>query len=719
MAIGSPADAQPLSHSEAQSLSPQLRSLGRIGIRAAPSSGPDDATGDTGSGSLPTALWIPIIVVPLTALGVLVFYWKSIMRFFGISLSPRTNAQRTSTSTRPRASQSGEQRVLTAEQLANAPSTTNLVNSGATPSGSAEPRPQRRRRRPRRTPSQISTRSLPPYMAQAGEQELVLARAREEDEDGASSEDESGEERPSHGDISTPLLPEAGPSRSQPPVMGEPAVRPSMDSHMSSQDTHVTHRSNMRLIDVRGEAPAYFEVTDESNGDIEQGPAEPTPPSSFRMPTALRRFLPWGSSAAAESGSNAQPQLPMRQVQSQVSLPLTTIPTNSSSQHASPNPSRISNRSSHRLGHMPSSPSLSNLLARTRSNSNARQPSNHSPQPSRVISPPLPHSLVRTSFAYPAGGPTPEQMAFLSSTASLIRFGVPLNDDGTEVLQPPPNFADVVNMGANASQTSLNPSTEQGPGGEATQPEPSSAIRDDASSGHERSDSGSSLQRSALSVSTHSLLRNASSTNLESVEELPTPISPTPISPANSISKRPQEPELTRSSSILSTTSRHSRLNTVHEREVTDVTVRAPVTPTRPAVLPESVPLPETPVSPSRSSTVSASPLPRSPLPSFPSTLQRSNSAATRQSRHISASSIDTFATADTHLSNATETQAPIQAPASVSRQSSLRSPGVVAGGKGVDGLPTTPISIKLFSDGRSWSRDGSPAPTTPVQPTS
>lgn len=119
---------------------------------------------------------IPIIVVPLTALFVVVFYWKSVMRFFGISLSPRTNAQRTSTSTRPRASQSGEQRVLTAEQLVNAPSTTNLVNSGATPSGSAEPRPQRRRRRPRRTPSQISTRSLPPYMAQAGEQELVLAR---------------------------------------------------------------------------------------------------------------------------------------------------------------------------------------------------------------------------------------------------------------------------------------------------------------------------------------------------------------------------------------------------------------------------------------------------------------------------------------------------------------------------------------------------------------
>lgn len=60
LAIGSPANAQPLSHSEAQSLSPQLRSLGRIWIRAAPSSGPDDVTGDTGSGTLPTALWVSL-----------------------------------------------------------------------------------------------------------------------------------------------------------------------------------------------------------------------------------------------------------------------------------------------------------------------------------------------------------------------------------------------------------------------------------------------------------------------------------------------------------------------------------------------------------------------------------------------------------------------------------------------------------------------------------
>ncbi|KAG8986299.1 hypothetical protein FRB90_004094, partial [Tulasnella sp. 427] len=314
LAVISPANAQPLSQSEASSLSPRLRSLGRIWIRAETVTTTDD-TGDTGSGasttdlfaSLPGAhcrrlghpyssyttcippnrrLQIPIIVLPITLVGVVVYYWKEIMGFFGLRF--RSSAQRTATPARPRTSQVNGNRVITAEQLANAPSTANLVASGTTPatapSGSGEARPtqQRRRRRPRRTPSQMSTRSLPPYMAQAGEQELVLARAipDEEEEDGSSSEGESGEGHPNHGDVATPLLPEGGPGRSQPPVASEPAVRPSMDSHMSSHDTHVTNRSSLRLIDVRGEAPAYFEVVDQSNqddetNDIEQGRVEP------------------------------------------------------------------------------------------------------------------------------------------------------------------------------------------------------------------------------------------------------------------------------------------------------------------------------------------------------------------------------------------------------------------------------------------------------------
>lgn len=54
LAIGSPAYAQPLSHSEDLPLSPQLRRLGHLWTRADSSS----SGGDTGGGGLPTALWV-------------------------------------------------------------------------------------------------------------------------------------------------------------------------------------------------------------------------------------------------------------------------------------------------------------------------------------------------------------------------------------------------------------------------------------------------------------------------------------------------------------------------------------------------------------------------------------------------------------------------------------------------------------------------------------
>lgn len=63
-------------------------------------------------------------------------------------------------------------RELTAEQLAGgaAPGTT----IPAVPSAAANR--SRRARRPRRTPSQISTTSLPAYNKEPGEQELVIFR---------------------------------------------------------------------------------------------------------------------------------------------------------------------------------------------------------------------------------------------------------------------------------------------------------------------------------------------------------------------------------------------------------------------------------------------------------------------------------------------------------------------------------------------------------------
>jgi hypothetical protein len=70
-------------------------------------------------------------------------------------------------STATNAAPTQETREVTAEQLAGSIN----ANAATTNTGRA-----RRNRRPRRTPSQISTTSLPAYMKEPGEQELVIFR---------------------------------------------------------------------------------------------------------------------------------------------------------------------------------------------------------------------------------------------------------------------------------------------------------------------------------------------------------------------------------------------------------------------------------------------------------------------------------------------------------------------------------------------------------------
>ena len=63
-------------------------------------------------------------------------------------------------------------RELTADQLAGGNGTANTTANG---NGTGTNR-ARRPRRARRTPSQISTHSLPAYMKEPGEQEIVIVR---------------------------------------------------------------------------------------------------------------------------------------------------------------------------------------------------------------------------------------------------------------------------------------------------------------------------------------------------------------------------------------------------------------------------------------------------------------------------------------------------------------------------------------------------------------
>lgn len=65
----------------------------------------------------------------------------------------------------------GAVRELTAEQLAGS-----ISRGGGTPTPATNGRP-RRNRRPRRTPSQISTTSLPAYNKEPGDEEVVIFRS--------------------------------------------------------------------------------------------------------------------------------------------------------------------------------------------------------------------------------------------------------------------------------------------------------------------------------------------------------------------------------------------------------------------------------------------------------------------------------------------------------------------------------------------------------------
>lgn len=67
-------------------------------------------------------------------------------------------------------------REITAEQLAGGDATATTDGTTTTTTNNGSARAARRPRRNRRTPSQISTKSLPAYMKEPGDQELVIIR---------------------------------------------------------------------------------------------------------------------------------------------------------------------------------------------------------------------------------------------------------------------------------------------------------------------------------------------------------------------------------------------------------------------------------------------------------------------------------------------------------------------------------------------------------------
>ncbi|KAK7678054.1 hypothetical protein QCA50_018995 [Cerrena zonata] len=189
-------------------------------------------------------------------------------------------------------------REITADQLAGGDATAAAATTDGTAANNGTTRAARRPRRTRRTPSQISTKSLPAYMKEPGDQELVIIRGPEDMEDvtativdmplsadttpGLDSSDSTLREdisrtnshSPEYEEVPTsphdqPLLhPDNSPigRRSSQRSLHRVSTRPSFDTLLTSSDDADSaaliraHPVPPALIDARGEAPPYFEV---------------------------------------------------------------------------------------------------------------------------------------------------------------------------------------------------------------------------------------------------------------------------------------------------------------------------------------------------------------------------------------------------------------------------------------------------------------------------
>ncbi|KAJ3922512.1 hypothetical protein F5877DRAFT_75184 [Lentinula edodes] len=365
---------------------------------------------------------------------------------------------------------------LTADQLTGNASTTSA--NDATNAANQT----RRVRRNRRTPSQISTTSLPVYMKEPGEQELVIIRGPQDMEDVPLEMPplhEDGEQEryypvpdsPQHmplldgddgavaDDSAAALLPEAHEEpRSRSNDAGRRHSGGSAHTGESSSLVRVETNAETENPDPRGDAPAYFEVVD-LNDEAQQRP--PIPPIPSSEPTPTNSSMTAASSTASRGTSSRRSLRNLFGWSGRSPMTPPGLPSTSAQSHeradsggalslvSTMSRPSTSNRRSHRPSQSSSSVfSVVNPLNRKKSS--ATLSSNHLTSPSSIslasISAPLTHTVVRTEFTYPKAGPTPEQLKLISSREAFARFGVPYGKDAiafaasTQDLNPPPEF---------------------------------------------------------------------------------------------------------------------------------------------------------------------------------------------------------------------------------------------------------------------------------------
>lgn len=341
------------------------------------------------------------------------------------------------------------------------------------------------RRRPRRTASQISTKSLPPYMKEPGDHELVIYRGPLEMVDQPPNSilplgdvEENSDPSMTHFNISLDrvvsrdTLPDGstahlvrGVARGSVDLR---SLESSLQSHSTNSELLVSHQRTLSRdsdLDLRGEAPPYSEEAvvsgDPSALPPPQPPIPPEPgvpvPQPVHATPGNRRsrfgFLlhPFSSHTPTTSTTTSNPRTaaPATHARSGSAHTLASTEHTSASRPMTPN-----------------NASRSSLLAlrgiRTRASS-AGSAALSSPSMISLhsISAPLPHTLTRTEFRIPRGGLTPEQVKLITSRDAPERFGRPYGSAavafaGSRVLlasdaadTPPPEFDEAV--GATAS----------------------------------------------------------------------------------------------------------------------------------------------------------------------------------------------------------------------------------------------------------------------------
>jgi len=473
---------------------------------AAPS---DGLARRSSSNSVSPAIWVPIVVVALAILGTVVLCRRrSINKRYpnrrsraGLTsgslasespavreLTVGQSAARTQSNTRVLSSSAV--RELTADELAGtsrnsggrnstsgnqteraatASTTTNTNTTATTPTARSG-----RTRRARRTPSQISTKSLPAYNKDPGEEELVIysGPAGEDEDEGAETTNNSmagvmstiAEQTGPHS------LDNAGQSRisllhqqadEDTSAQGEEVTNSNLRNRFS-YDTMVTsdESSSALLNDPRGEAPPY-DTIDLGEVQHESSRFAPAPSDRYRRSGFLRFFMPRGHSNVDadllqvsdrnNSGHNRDGSGPSF-------TNLTSVESSSSLRGGRP-----------RRGHRSNNSSISGINLPFRTTSRVRtniSDDNPLTSPSMLsvnsISAPLTHTAMRTEFTYPRSGPTPEQVKFISSRETFGRFGLPYGPDAIAYaasasrieLVPPPGFETLVNNTSNGNGVS-------------------------------------------------------------------------------------------------------------------------------------------------------------------------------------------------------------------------------------------------------------------------